>query len=59
MAKAPRVSGSATQFAKKNVAATPAAPTAPSATYVQAEATSMKTAVDAIRNALKAAGITT
>jgi hypothetical protein len=34
------------------------APTAPSATYVQAEATSMKTAVDAIRTALKNAGIT-
>lgn len=35
-----------------------AAPTAPSATYVQAEATSMKTAVDAIRAVLTANGFT-
>jgi hypothetical protein len=34
------------------------APTAPSAAYVQAEATSMKTAVDAIRAALVNAGLT-
>lgn len=34
-------------------------PTAPSATYVQAEAASMKTAVDAIRVALQNAGIIT
>lgn len=34
------------------------APTAPSATYVQAEAAAMKTAVDAIRNALTNIGIT-
>jgi hypothetical protein len=33
-------------------------PTAPSAAYVQAEATAMKTAVDAIRTALKNYGIT-
>ena len=33
-------------------------PTAPSATYVQAEAQAMKTAVDAIRNALTNIGIT-
>ena len=39
-------------------AAAIASPTAPSATYVQAEAQSMKTAVDAIRNALKNIGIT-
>lgn len=32
-------------------------PTAPSAGYVQAEATSMKTAVDAIIAVLKAAGL--
>jgi hypothetical protein len=35
-----------------------AAPTAPSAAYVQAEAQSMKTAVDAIRAALSGCGIT-
>lgn len=35
-----------------------ASPTAPGASYVQAEAASMKTAVDAIRAALTAAGIT-
>lgn len=35
-----------------------AAPTAPSAGYVPAEAASMKTAVDAIRAALVSAGIT-
>lgn len=35
-----------------------ASPTTPSATYVQAEAQSMKTSVDAIRAALTAAGIT-
>lgn len=35
-----------------------AAPTAPSASYSQAEAASMKTAVDAIRAALTASGIT-
>lgn len=35
-----------------------ASPTAPSATYVQAEAQAMKTAVDAIRNALTNIGIT-
>ena len=34
------------------------APTAPSAAYVQAEATAMKTAVDAIRTALTGIGIT-
>ena len=34
------------------------APTAPSALYVQAEAAAMKTAVDAIRVALTAIGIT-
>lgn len=36
---------------------TVASPTAPSAGYVQAEAASMKTAVDGIRTALIAAGI--
>lgn len=35
-----------------------ASPTAPSASYVQAEADSAKTAIDAIRAALTAAGIT-
>ena len=39
-------------------AAAIAAPTAPGAAYVQAEAQSMKTAVDAIRAALINAGIT-
>jgi hypothetical protein len=39
-------------------AAAIAAPTAPSASYVQAEAQSMKTAVDAIRTALTNIGIT-
>jgi hypothetical protein len=38
--------------------ATIASPTAPSATYVQAEAASLKTAVDAIRVALIASGVT-
>ncbi len=40
-------------------AAAIASPTAPSATYVQAEAASMKTAVDAIRVALANVGIIT
>lgn len=35
-----------------------ASPTAPSATYVQAEVASLKTAVDAIRVALTTSGIT-
>lgn len=35
-----------------------ASPTAPGSSYSQAEAASMKTAVDAIRAALTAAGIT-
>lgn len=35
-----------------------ASPTAPGAAYVQAEAASAKTAIDAIRAALTAAGIT-
>jgi hypothetical protein len=39
-------------------AAAIAAPTAPSAAYSQAEAQSMKTAVDALRTAIKNAGIT-
>lgn len=39
-------------------AAAIAAPTAPGAVYVQAEATAMKTAVDAIRVALQNIGIT-
>ncbi len=40
-------------------AAAIATPTAPSATYVQAEAAAMKTAVDAIRVALQNVGIIT
>jgi hypothetical protein len=43
-------------FAGQTAAIT--APTAPSAAYVQAEATAMKTAVDAIRTTLKNHGIT-
>jgi hypothetical protein len=39
-------------------AAAIATPTAPSVVYTQAEAAAMKTAVDAIRNALKNVGIT-
>ncbi len=39
-------------------AAAIATPTAPSAVYVQAEAVAMKTAVDAIRTALRNIGIT-
>lgn len=45
------------EFAKQGTAVI-ASPTAPSATYVQAEAQSMKTAIDAIRAALTAADIT-
>lgn len=45
-------------FAVKTDAAAIAAPTAPGASYAQAEAASMKTAVDAIRAALVKAGIT-
>lgn len=45
-------------YAVKTEAAAIAAPTAPSASYSQAEAASMKTSVDALRAAVKAAGIT-
>lgn len=45
------------EFASQG-SATIASPTAPGVTYDQAEAASMKTAVDAIRAALTAAGIT-
>jgi hypothetical protein len=45
------------EFAKRGVAVI-ASPTAPSAGYLQAEAASAKTAIDAIRAALTAAGIT-
>jgi hypothetical protein len=45
------------EFAKRGTAVI-AAPTAPGATYSQAEAASAKTAIDAIRAALTAAGIT-
>jgi hypothetical protein len=63
-ATTPVVSGSAAHVASVYGAAPVAraaaiaSPTAPSASYVQAEATSMKTAVDAIRTALKNYGIT-
>lgn len=45
------------EFAKRGTAVI-ASPTAPSATYVQAEAASAKTSIDQIRAALTAAGIT-
>lgn len=59
MANAPRVSGIRKDLPKKGVAATPALPTSPGATYVQAEAVANRTALVAVINALKAAGITT
>jgi hypothetical protein len=46
------------EVAPHHVTGTIASPTAPGATYSQAEAASMKTAVDAIRVKLTAAGIT-
>lgn len=45
------------EFAKRGTAVI-SSPTAPSATYVQAEITSLKTAIDEIRAALTAAGVT-
>ncbi len=45
------------EFAKRGTTVI-ASPTAPGAAYVQAEAASQKTAIDAIRAALTAAGIT-
>lgn len=56
-AKVVGVAGMANRFGPA-VSAAITAPTAPSAGYVQAEATSAKTAIDAIRAALTAAGIT-
>ena len=47
----------ATTYAKRGVAVI-ATPTAPGAAYVQAEMTSLKTAIDAIRAALSASGVT-
>ena len=58
MVRAARTTGPATRFALRTQAAAITSPTAPGAAYVQAEAQSMKTAVDAIRVALKSAGIT-
>ncbi len=45
-------------YATKHTGTTIAAPTAPGSSYSQAEAASMKTAVDAIRAALTASGVT-
>ena len=45
-------------YATKHTGTTIAPPSAPGASYVQAEMTSMKTAVDAIRAALTASGVT-
>ena len=46
------------EFAKRRPTTLIATPLAPSATYVQAEAASMKVAVDAIRAALTSSGVT-
>ncbi len=45
-------------YATKHTGTTIAAPSAPGASYVQAEMASLKTAIDAIRAALTASGVT-
>lgn len=45
-------------YATKHTGTTIASPTAPGSSYVQAEMASLKTAIDSIRAALTASGVT-
>lgn len=58
MVRAARESGPVTRYARRVGAAAVAAPTAPGAAYSQAEAQSAVAAINAMRVALKSAGIT-